>query len=89
MIITLKDGSTREYAQPVSVYDIAKDLSDGLARMAAAGEVDGNVVDLRTVIDRDCQVNILTASDPEGLRTVRHTCSHVLAEAVQRLFPDA
>ncbi len=89
MIITLKDGSTREYAQPVSVYDIAKDVSEGLARMAAAGEVDGKVVDLRTVVDKDCQVNILTASDPEGLRTVRHTCSHVLAEAVQRLFPDA
>ena len=89
MIITLKDGSTKEYAQPVSVYEIAKDVSEGLARMAAAGEVDGKVVDLRTVVDKDCQVNILTANDPEGLRTVRHTCSHVLAEAVQRLFPDA
>ena len=89
MIITLKDGSTKEYAQAMSVYEIAADISEGLARMAAAGEVDGEVVDLRTVVDKDCQLNILTANDPEGLRVVRHTCSHVLAQAVKKLFPDA
>ena len=89
MKITLKDGSCKEYSQAMRVYDIAADISEGLARAACAGEVDGKVVDLRTVVDQDCELNILTANDPEGLRTVRHTCSHVLAEAVKRLFPEA
>ena len=89
MKITLKDGSSKEYAQAMSIYDIALDISEGLARMACAGEVDGEVKDLRTVIDADCQLNILTANDPEGLRVVRHTASHVMAEAVKRLFPEA
>ncbi len=89
MKITLKDGSSKEYAQAMSIYDIALDISEGLARMACAGEVDGKVEDLRTVIDQDCQLNILTANDPEGLKVVRHTASHVLAEAVKRLFPEA
>jgi threonyl-tRNA synthetase len=89
MKITLKDGSSKEYAQAMSVYDIALDISEGLARAACAGEIDGEVVDLRTVVDKDCSLNILTANDEAGLRTVRHTCSHVLAEAVKRLFPDA
>ena len=89
MKITLKDGSVKEYQEAKSVYDIAADISDGLARMACAGEVDGEVVDLRTVIDKDCELNILTAKDPEGLRVMRHTASHVLAEAVKRLFPEA
>ena len=86
MKITLKDGSVKEYDSAKSVYEIAADLSEGLARAACAGEVDGEVVDLRTVIDKDCSLNILTANDPEGLRTIRHTCSHVMAEAVKRLF---
>lgn len=89
MKITLKDGSSKEYNQAMSVYDIALDISEGLARAACAGELDGKVVDLRTMVDGDCSLNILTANDEEGLRTVRHTCSHVLAEAVKRLFPDA
>ena len=89
MIITLKDGSSKEYAQAMSIYDIALDISEGLARVACAGEVDGKVEDLRTVIDQDCNLNILTANDPEGLKVVRHTTSHVLAEAVKRLFPEA
>ncbi len=89
MKITLKDGSVKEYDSAKSVYDIALDLSEGLARVACAGEVDGEVVDLRTEIDKDCALNILTANDPEGLRVVRHTCSHVLAEAVKRVFPEA
>ncbi|MDD7049572.1 MAG: threonine--tRNA ligase [Lachnospiraceae bacterium] len=89
MKITLKDGSVKEYANPVSVYDVAADLSEGLARMACAGEVDGQVVDLRTVLEQDCRLNILTAGDKEGLQVVRHTASHVLAEAVKRLYPDA
>lgn len=89
MKITLKDGSVKEYDSAKSVYEIAADLSEGLARVACAGEVDGEVVDLRTTIDKDCTLNILTANDPEGLRVVRHTCSHVMAEAVKRIFPDA
>ncbi len=89
MKITLKDGSSKEYSEAKSVYDIAKDISEGLARVACAGEVDGEVVDLRTVIDHDCVLNILTPNDKEGLRVIRHTASHVLAEAVKRLFPEA
>ncbi|MBP9995653.1 MAG: threonine--tRNA ligase [Lachnospiraceae bacterium] len=89
MKITLKDGSCKEYSEAKSVIDIAFDISEGLARAACAGEVDGEVVDLRTVIDKDCTLNILTGNDAAGLRTVRHTCSHVLAEAVKRLYPNA
>lgn len=89
MKITLKDGSVKEYTESKSVIDIAFDISEGLARAACAGQVDGQIVDLRTVIRKDCSLNILTARDPEGLRVVRHTCSHVLAEAVRHLFPNA
>ena len=89
MKITLKDGSSKEYDRPMSVYEIAMDISEGLARAACAGEAEGEVVDLRTVIDKDCRLNILTAHDEAGLRTIRHTCSHVLAQAVKNLFPDA
>lgn len=89
MKITLKDGSVKEYEESKSVTDVAFDISEGLARAACAGEVNGEVVDLRTVIDCDCTLNILTARDEAGLRVVRHTCSHVLAEAVKNLFPDA
>lgn len=89
MIITLKDGSKKEYEQAMSVIDIAKDISEGLARMAACGEVDGEIVDLRYVVDRDCELSIHTASDSEGLGAYRHTASHILAQAVKRLYPNA
>ena len=89
MIITLKDGSMKEYESPMSVYDIARDISEGLARMACVGEVDGKVVDLRTVIDKDAALNILTFESEEGKKAYRHTCSHVLAEAVKNLYPEA
>ncbi len=89
MKITLKDGSVREYAEAKSVYDIAKDISAGLARAACAGELDGEIVDLRTMVTDDCELNIVTADNPAGLKVVRHTASHVMAEAVKRLFPDA
>ncbi|MCM1386614.1 MAG: threonine--tRNA ligase [Bacillus sp. (in: Bacteria)] len=89
MKITLKDGSYKEYAQPMSIYEIAADISEGLARAACAGEVDGKIEDLRTIIDKDCELNIVTANDAAGLRVIRHTTSHVLAEAVKRLFPEA
>ena len=89
MKITLKDGSKKEYAEAKSVYEIALDISEGLARAACAGEVDGEVVDLRTIVDKDCELNILTANDEKGLAALRHTTSHVLAEAVKNLYPDA
>lgn len=89
MIITLKDGSTKEYAQPMSLLDIAKDISEGLARNACAGQIDGKTVDLRTMVDSDCALNIFTFNDDEGKLAFRHTTSHVLAQAVMRLFPEA
>jgi len=89
MIITLKDGSKKEYSSEKSVYDIALDISEGLARMACAAEINGEVADLRTVVDRDCELSILTANDANGLAALRHTTSHVLAEAVKRLYPEA
>ena len=66
MKITLRDGSVKEYSQSMSVIDIAKDISEGLARVATAGEIDGEVVDLRTVVDKDCELNILTFNDEKG-----------------------
>ena len=89
MKITLKDGSVKEDAQAMSVLDIASDISAGLARVACAGEVDGERVDLRTVVDKDCTLNILTAKDEGGLATLRHTASHVMAQAIKRLYPEA
>lgn len=89
MKITLKDGSEKIYESSMSVIDIAKDISEGLARMACAGEVNGEVVDLRTVVSEDCELNILTFNDEGGKAAYRHTTSHVLAEAVKRLYPNA
>lgn len=89
MIITLKDGSSKEYRNSMSVLDIAKDISEGLARAACAGEVNGKVVDLRTIIDTDCTLNILTFDSDEGKKAFRHTAAHILAQAIKRLYPDA
>ena len=75
MKITLKDGSVKEYSSAMSVYDIALDISEGLARAACAGRVNGEVVDLRTEISEDSDLEILTVSDPDGLRTLRHAMS--------------
>ncbi len=86
--VTLKDGSVKEYENALSAIEIAQDISAGLARVAAAAEVDGEPVDLRTVIDHDCTLNILTAKDEEGLSTLRHTASHVMAQAIKRLWPE-
>ena len=88
MIITLKDGSTKEYAEAKSVIEIASDISEGLARVACAGEVDGEVVDLRTVVDRDCELNILTFDSEGGKGAFRHTTSHIMAQAIKRFFPE-
>lgn len=89
MKISLKDGSIKEYSGARSVIDIASDISEGLVRVACAGEIDGELVDLRTIVDKDCALNIITATDPKALKVIRHTASHILAEAVKRLFPDA
>ena len=88
MIITLKDGSKKEYAEAKSVYDIALDISEGLARAACAGEINGEEVDLRTIVDSDCELNILTFEDEGGKAAFRHTASHIMAQAVKRLYPE-
>ncbi len=87
MKITLKDGSVREYENALSVYDVAMDISEGLARAACCALVDGQVADLRRVLHQDCTLAICTADSPEGLAALRHTASHVLAEEVKNLFP--
>ena len=89
MKITLKDGSIREYDAPKSIIDIAYDISEGLARATVAGEVNGEVCDIRTELKDDCKLNLITVKDEEGLRVMRHTASHVMAEAVKNLFPNA
>lgn len=89
MKITLKDGSVKEYEKSMTVYEIAQDISEGLARMACAAELNGKVVDLRTVVDQDSELNILTFNDEAGKAAYRHTTSHVLAQAVKRLYPHA
>ncbi len=89
MQIKLKDGTIKEYAEAKTVYEVAKDISDGLARVACAGCLNGEIVDLRTEITKDCELNIVTANDPEGLKVIRHTASHVMAQAVKCLFPNA
>lgn len=88
MKITLKDGSSKEYAQSMRVIDIASDISEGLARVATAGEIDGEVVDLRTIVEKDCELNILTFQDEKGKGAFRHTASHIMAQAIKRLYPD-
>lgn len=89
MNITLKDGSVLSYNEPKPVIDIARDISEGLARVATAAQVDGEMVDLRTVLDGDHQLNILTFDSEEGRHAFWHTASHVMAQAIKRLYPDA
>lgn len=87
--IRLKDGSEKEYQAGISVIEVAKDLSEGLARVACAGSVNGKTVDLRFKLNEDSDLNILTFNDDEGRKAFRHTTSHILAQAVKRLFPEA
>ena len=87
--ITLKGGDVREYNAPISVADLAKDISGGLYRAACAATVDGAVCDLRTIIDKDCEVSILTFDDESGKHAFNHTAAHILAQAVKRLYPTA
>ena len=87
--ITLKDGSVKELAAPQSIADFTKDLSMGLYRNACCALVDGKVADLCDLLDHDCAVEILTFEDEQGQRAFNHTASHILAQAVQHLFPGA
>ena len=89
MKVTLKDGSVKEYDSKKSIIDIAKDISEGLARSVVAGEVNGVMHDLRDEIDSDCELNLITLKDEKGLPVIRHTASHVLAQAVKRVFPQS
>ena len=83
MKVILKDGSSKEYEQAMPIIDIAKDISEGLARVACVAELDGETVDLRTVVDGEHELNILTFDSPEGKAAYRHTASHVLAQAIK------
>ena len=89
MKITLKDGSVREYDRPMSAYEIACDISEGLGRMACLANINGEDKDLRTVIGGDAALSIYTARDPQGLAALRHTASHVMAQAIKHLYPSA
>lgn len=86
--LTLKDGSIRQTEPGMSVIEIASQISRGLAKAACAARIDGEVKDLRTVIDKDCTLEILTFDDDDGRRAFRHTASHIMAQAVKRLYPD-
>lgn len=87
--VRLKNGSVKEYEAPISIIDVAKDISEGLARNAFAGAVNGKTQDLRYVISEDCDLSILTFEDEEGKKAFRHTTTHIMAQAVKRLFPEA
>ncbi|KEA63143.1 Threonyl-tRNA synthetase [Marinobacterium lacunae] len=88
-VITLPDASTREFDHPVTVYDVAASIGTGLAKAALAGKVDGTLVDTSYLIEQDTQLAIVTARDEEGVDVIRHSCAHLMAMAVQELFPGA
>ncbi|WMJ88192.1 threonine--tRNA ligase [Anaerocolumna sp. MB42-C2] len=88
MIITMKDGSTREINEVKSIIEFVKGIDKQLEKDACAAEMNGEIVDLRTMITSDCSLNILTFMDPEGRAAFRHTAAHILAQAVKRLYPD-
>ena len=89
MKITLPDQSVREYPAPLSVIEVAADIGPGLAKATLAGEVDGRLVDAAFMIEADAQLRIITGKDAEGLEVIRHSCAHLLAQAVKQLFPNA
>ena len=88
-VISLPDGSRRSYEDPLSVMDIAADIGPGLARATLAAEVDGRLVDASHRLEDDATVRIITARDEEGLEVLRHSCAHLMAQAVKELFPEA
>ena len=87
--LTLKDGSVKEVEPGISAYEAAQAISEGLARAACVCKINGEVKDLRTVLDSDCELEILTFDSEDGKRAFRHTASHILAQAVKRLYPSA
>ena len=88
-LIRLPDNSTRNFNNPVTIDDIAKDIGAGLAKAAVAGKIDGQLVDASEIISDDCTLEIITVKDDEGLEIVRHSCAHLLAHALKQLYPDA
>ena len=88
MKITLKDGTVKEYESKMSVLDIAKDISEGLARAATSAKVNGEITDLRTEVGEDCELEILTFDSEDGKGAFWHTTSHIMAQAVKRLYPE-
>ena len=84
--VQLKDGEIKEFEAGISAFDAAREL--GLAKTACAAEIDGKVCDMRTKLEKDCALNILTFADEQGKRAFNHTASHILAQAVKRLFPN-
>ena len=89
LVVTLPDGSKREFEAPVRVADVAQSIGSGLAKAALGGIVDGKMVDTSFVIDKDSQLAIITDKSPEALEIVRHSTAHLLAYAVKELFPEA
>jgi threonyl-tRNA synthetase len=87
--VTLPDGSQRQFDHPVSIHDVAADIGTGLARAALAGKVDGKLVDTSFVIDHDAEIAIITERDDDGLDVIRHSTSHLMAQAVKQLYPEA
>ena len=87
--ITLPDGSQKHFDRPITVAEVAAGIGPGLAKAALAGKVNGELVDTSASIDRDATLSIVTDKDPEGLDIIRHSTAHLLANAVQELFPDA
>ena len=88
-VITLPDGSNREFDHAVTVLDVARSIGAGLAKATLAGRVDGNLVDASTLINQDASLQIITAKDEEGVDVIRHSTAHLLAQAVKQLFPEA
>ena len=89
MKITLKDGSVKEFDSPITAADVTKEISMGLYRSACSCKINNEVRDLRTLITDDCTFEVLTFDNKDGRKTFNHTASHIMAQAVKRLYPDA
>ena len=87
--ITLPDNSIRNFDNPISIDEVARDIGTGLAKATVAGRINGNLVDASEIISEDCSLEIVTVSDAEGLEIVRHSCAHLLAHALKQLYPKA
>ncbi|MFB0953106.1 MAG: TGS domain-containing protein, partial [Aeromonadaceae bacterium] len=87
-VITLPDGSQRQFAHAVTVMDVAADIVPGLAKACIAGRINGELVDACELIDQDASLSIITAKDEEGLEIIRHSCAHLLGHAIKQLWPE-